>query len=280
MLLLLIKINMLDKEILDDIEYIVKNVPTLFKYLDFEGAKLMLLNSNLLFKNPCRFNDPYDCYLGLISFDTIPETYKRNLYLNNKHKLSPEMQKVMLEELMKTTDGKLSILFRESFLQKELPFVGISCFSEKYDKIMMWSHYAKYHEGVCIGLDTTRLINSLTDRKPDFVKVKYTEALVKGDYFSNTTNALINCFRTKYVDWGYEEEIRLVLFQLIFDEYNRFLLPIGKEIVTQIYLGSKIDQKNALNIISICKNNYPNAKVFKMELDEASFRLIPSAITY
>lgn len=32
----------------------------------------------------------------------------------------------------------------------------ISCFSKRYDSILMWSHYASSHEGVCIEFDETR----------------------------------------------------------------------------------------------------------------------------
>ncbi|MGC1391235.1 MAG: DUF2971 domain-containing protein [Bacteroidales bacterium] len=270
---------MLDKEFLDDIEYIIKNVPTLYKYLNCEGAKLMLLNSNLLFKNPFKFNDPYDCYPGLISFDKIPETFRQDLFSTFRNNYTPEIQQVLLENLNKVPDDKMSNMYRGYLIQHELSSLGISCFSEKCDKLLMWSHYANYHEGVCIGLDTKLLNNYLADKTPALIKVKYTEEnFVKRDYFIDSKSALINCFRTKYEEWIYEEEIRIVLFKLFFDEDNRCLLPIMKEIVTKIYLGKKIDEKNAQDIISLRNSYYPKANVYRMELDDCKFKLIPKEV--
>ena len=44
-------------------------------------------------------------------------------------------------KLQKDMDKELEML-RKSF--------GIACFSETYDSLLMWSHYADYHRGICL----------------------------------------------------------------------------------------------------------------------------------
>ena len=136
----------------------------------------------------------------------------------------------------------------------------------------MWSHYSNSHKGVCIGLDLKKkLYASIKDMVPALLKVKYTNKLEKINYFSHTKDALINCFRTKSELWEYEKEIRIALFDLTFDKNNHYLIPFKKEILTELYLGSMIPQEDEQEILLICRQNYPNTKIYKMKLDNESF---------
>ena len=44
----------------------------LYKYLDINGAKMMLYYSDLQFTNATKFNDPFDCHPRLIDFSKVP----------------------------------------------------------------------------------------------------------------------------------------------------------------------------------------------------------------
>ena len=54
-------IAMFDDEKREELNYIDKNVPILYKYTRVESFESMVSNSSLAFKNPSLFNDPYDC---------------------------------------------------------------------------------------------------------------------------------------------------------------------------------------------------------------------------
>lgn len=45
----------------------------LYKYLDINGAKMMLHYRNLMYANAITFNDPLDCHPSLIDFSNVPE---------------------------------------------------------------------------------------------------------------------------------------------------------------------------------------------------------------
>lgn len=44
----------------------------LYKYLDINGAKMMLHYSNLMYANTTTFNDPLDCHPNLIDSSDVP----------------------------------------------------------------------------------------------------------------------------------------------------------------------------------------------------------------
>jgi hypothetical protein len=272
---------MLDNYILEDFKYIEKNVTTLYKYLDFEGAKAMLTNSTLMFRNPYifNFNDPYDCYQGLVSFDKVPKNYREFLLSRFGNKLQSQT-KLVMRILNSITDDQLSELFKNHILKQEFLYTGISCFSEKFDNLLMWSHYSKSHSGICIGLNLTNLYANLLENHitPGLLKVNYTDKLEKLEYFIDAENSLINCFRIKSLLWAYEEEIRIVLFKLTFDQNNNFFTIFRNDIITDIFLGSMIKSEKANNIISICTKVYPDSKIYQMKLDESSFKLVPKLI--
>ena len=75
--------SMFEQDLITEIQTLLKNVSILYKYVDFNGGLELLSNSNLLIKNPTQFNDPYDCFPGLIDFDKMPDDYIK--YLINKY---------------------------------------------------------------------------------------------------------------------------------------------------------------------------------------------------
>ena len=49
----------------------------LYKYLDVNGAIMMLDYSNLMYANATMFNDPFDCHPSLIDFSNVPIESRR-----------------------------------------------------------------------------------------------------------------------------------------------------------------------------------------------------------
>ena len=49
----------------------------LYKYLDVNGAIMMLHYSNLMYANATTFNDPFDCHPSLIDFSNVPVEARR-----------------------------------------------------------------------------------------------------------------------------------------------------------------------------------------------------------
>jgi hypothetical protein len=118
-----------EKEIKEDINYILNNVPYLYQYISISGALKFIDNLQLMVSKPQRFNDPYDCIYDLIQFKHIPKKY-----LQNGHK-----------------EDYVRELFSKKIFPDTLKNMGVSCFSETGDNMLMWSHYADCHQGICVA---------------------------------------------------------------------------------------------------------------------------------
>ena len=262
-----------EKEIHEDYAYIV-NKGKIYKYLDLKGGITMLHNCTLLFKNPRYFNDPYDCYNGLISFELVPDNYRSYVLQKYSSLISPEDMGLIINALNTTSNEQMSETYRNILIEDVFSHVGLCCFSEEYENLLMWSHYSDAHKGICIGLDINKLRPYIASINPVLIKVKYKPDFKAAEYFVNHRQALSYCLQTKSVLWEYEKEIRIALFQLTLNENHQFLLDMGREVITEIYLGSKIKPEAEQVITSICKEKYPMAKVSRLKLADNSFNLI------
>lgn len=133
----------------------------------------------------------------------------------------------------------------------------ISCFSKRYDSILMWSHYGDKHKGICIEFDRP---------ENDFLDVKYSKKRCKFDLEDTTRRVLgymlsngkvdvndkglIRCiskpFIVKSLDWKYEEEVRCILSPNSdgvskLEELSLYTMPTK---ITKIYVGCKVDKNS------------------------------------
>ncbi|MCC4214420.1 DUF2971 domain-containing protein [Leeuwenhoekiella parthenopeia] len=182
--------------------------------MPFEGAKMLLENMTIMAKSPTEFNDPYDCDLELLDFSSAlkDRTRKSIPDFNSKLSTSENHRKIDLESL---TDDKVIEIYKNYAFPNFAKTIGVSCFSEKGDNSLMWSHYTRSHKGVCIGFDLTKLYFSLRDLKKDqlaLIQVKYTDTFKSLDYFEDYNASIYHWISTKSDIWSYEEEVR-ILFQ-------------------------------------------------------------------
>lgn len=162
----------------------------------------------------------------------------------------------------------------------------ISCFSKKYDSILMWSHYGDKHKGVCIEFDR---------RDKDFLDVKYSMKRCKFDLEDTTRRLLgymlsneqvdvndknlIKCiskpFIVKSLDWKYEEEVRCILSSTsdgvtTSNELNLYTMPTK---ITKIYVGCKADLESSEYNDLLKLANERNLEVIKLIKSDITFSL-------
>ena len=54
----------------------------LYKYLDINGAIMMLYYSDLMYTNATMFNDPFDCHPSLIDCSNVPAEERKGWHAN------------------------------------------------------------------------------------------------------------------------------------------------------------------------------------------------------
>ena len=262
----------LDKKVtLSRIQRLLEENPIIYQYSSIEGAKPLLNEMTLMIKNPITFNDPHDCDLRLVNFNSVK---KENLKESIKKFNSSQQNSNIDYEYLSTE--KIKHTYEKLIFPNLFDTFGVACFSKNCDNSLMWSHYTYSHKGICIGFDIMKLYLNLSALRPKelaLIEVNYTEKFESIDYFEQKDDAIHHWIRTKSSIWEYEEEIRILFTNLTFNYHKKILFEFDKRAISQIILGYKIDPKDEIWIKKFCKNNLPDIEIYKMEKVENSFEL-------
>jgi hypothetical protein len=146
----------------------------------------------------------------------------------------------------------------------------IFCLSLDEKNILLWSHYAKDHTGICIGLNVHIWGNSLNLKvKPGYVNpiAGFNNNLLPGIYvnyskdkpcpynnFIHPQEKLEPFFYTKSNLWEYEQEVRIILMNS-FIRKNPICVDTSE--IGEIIFGLKTSDKQIELVKDIVKN-YPD----------------------
>jgi hypothetical protein len=92
--------------------------------------------------------------------------------------------------------------------------MGLLCFSETWSEPLLWAHYAKSHEGMCLGFDIDfsglEKVNYLQQRPTaEELGLVDPETLMTNDDIFNFPIPYRKLMSLKFSAWGYEREWRL-----------------------------------------------------------------------
>ena len=222
-----------------------------------------LINNEIWFSDPDGFNDPYDCNINYDFSDiSYEKVYKHLLNSNKKFNFgkSDDYIKGRATDIC-NNPMKLEQLMN-GFLKNTTNKRGIACFSESDNILLMWSHYADSHKGVCLTFDI--------EKDLDFFSIPY-----KVDYLSNYPK--INPFNvpenkevqlvlaTKSNEWAYEQEIRIVKNK---DNNPKFRGPIAfnPEALTEIKFGYKCSDEQIRTVKNLVTKKYSQIKLYTSKI--------------
>ena len=241
----IVKTNDIQKELL------AGNAPkVLYQYRSIEQHNVDNIKNGVIWaRKASDFNDPYDCLISSTAIEQQIALAKKN---NNEELLTEleDLQKAFLEEA-----------------QKCRTMTAISCFSNSCTSLLMWSHYANQHEGMCVEYDYKKL-EKISHKS--ILPVSYGDKI---DIFSqnkNRNNLLSHmAFIRKAKDWKYEEEWRIIA--LLID--TTIALTIKAPMPEKIIFGSKTDYSKPLvkDLINFAEKN--GIVCSKMSLDKDIFKL-------
>ena len=145
----------------------------------------------------------------------------------------------------------------------------ISCLSTNNKNILMWSHYANKHLGICIKYNIAKL---LKEKDITFKKTEYIKTMPKpqGGFhleLSDTTT-IIDAFIQKHDSWEYEEEYKLIV-------RTGENTPVLKKCdIEEIYLGKDISKEDAEFIKKTIEGT--GIKLYQMKVNDYNiFELEP-----
>lgn len=231
----------------------MREIPkSLYQYRPIAGGRLghlksLLLHRELYLSSASRFNDPFDAKVDIDFSGAKPQDWRRIFGRGLKRvrsdlsysKRKVEVTKIMMRKLYEDP-ARLQAVIDE--VQSHMNRVGVTCFSEVPDSILMWSHYAESHTGVCVEFDHA-------DRKSVIAKalpVKYSSTYAPVKAFEDSHERQVELFLlTKSDCWSYEREWRICDFH-----GGVGVQKLPENAIRSIRLGCRIDSSAKEAILS------------------------------
>lgn len=246
----------------------------LFKYVKInDHTKDNLINNELFFNPPEDYNDPFDSKIEIEYKGTIKDWY----YWASRRKKSDKKvidQWIKDETIIEVGNGIFEFNpTKNDKLLKDLTknHYKICCFSETKLSILMWSHYADSHKGICLCFKTQKVENhhllkllisesmSMSMPLPILFPVDYNKPKPKKINMltlpPEENKKLVDFYIIKHHDWGYEQEHR----KLIFDEVGHekgFTVKYRKEDLEGVIFGLNAKPEEIKEIYKIINTHY------------------------
>ena len=240
----------------------------LFRYLrDDDNLLDTLTTPYLWFSSPDSLNDPFDL-TNVFDGNTSDENL---IWYINKYagKYFPE-EVLKVKETLQNPESKKEItefmqLMLEAMHEAYLKQIGLCCFSFVNNSPLMWSHYSGGHSGVCLVVDAKKFVGDFS-----MIKVNYSKALPKwnliesrkqwGETWEYNQNFDKVVLGTKYQEWEYEQEYRLI-------SPNRGKHNLYPESILGVIFGAKMSMDRRTEIKERIKNLHLNFQVIDASLE-------------
>lgn len=250
----------------------------------------VLVNRRLHFADPARFNDPFDCALGIdlhhggTTEDWVE--YFIHLVEEDEPDSTPQYRQARAEDNVRRERYSAPAFLDEAekgIRHKVKEFgstQGVLCLSSDPRNVMMWAHYAGNHGGLVLCFDTRYMGNHASGELRCF-QVKYglsfpnlpeyleaLRALRDGD--NRAFNILFFCRKSR--DWIYEKEWRF--FANKPDSFIEFDPPM----LSGIIFGWKMTQYTRQLVTAWAASLTCQPRLLQAEPCENRFRMNISAI--
>lgn len=230
----------------------------LFKYYSLNKYTLDSLQKNSLYFNlKSNFNDPFDLKLD---FKMDKDDLKRKM---------PELSELI--NLMDDNEYEKICYWNERFSFEN---IGIFCCTKTPNNILMWSHYADNHKGICV-----EFVDNFIDILKDSCKNEYADIYnrdIQYDDKRKNFNEMIqekdsNPLYQKAECWKYEQEHRIFIRSKSINFPGNIIL--NENYLKNIYIGCNTSVKDFLNLEKAMGYKLKCDTTVFMSLDENEFKL-------
>ncbi|AXE21170.1 hypothetical protein DR864_27250 [Runella rosea] len=212
-----------------------------------------LISNQLFFSSINQFNDPYDCHMTVL--EDIPiEDFKVFLdaYFSEE---SREKYLAAFKENPKEFVQPFINMFRDWINN-----FGICCFTKEKNNLLLWSHYADSHKGVCLGFDYDLMIKKFNQ----YEEVEYSDTPFYFD-LKHPQESVSKTLLRKSRHWEYEREIRFVMER---SKNADFFL----EALVEVNFGTRCNKRDRLNIqYLISRMGYPKCDFYNANIDKKEY---------
>jgi Protein of unknown function (DUF2971) len=246
----------------------------LYRYCDLTGNGLeyfedMMAHSRTKFSSPLHFNDPFDCRVRYDIRNKREDVVTRYAaYLIRKG--IGDLEKAEREVPISTTELERWQEDRIQNISRGLANSGMLCLTTSSDNLVMWTHYAKHHSGICLEF---KLRNDSDLEQIDFFAqaraINYTNEAPLINWVLDEMPAIVQkVFFTKALPYSYEEEWRIVYYDKSAD-----VKPIPKGIIAAVIVGVNITPNDKERVIKACSNYDADVAIVQAKLIPVPYSL-------
>ena len=191
--------------------------PFFYKYRDLlpesrAWVDRTILHDEIYFARRSSFNDPFDCNpTFVLSTDVEKNTQtfinvleRRAPHLSQLERISMA-RKLAEKPVLDPSSESTRLLMQQNHLAFIEQNAGIYCVSEACDSVLMWSHYAHSHTGVCLKFDS---------EAAPFIEAQYVDYVPTRSPICRETEddeqSMVKALLTKHEGWLYEREWRAI----------------------------------------------------------------------
>jgi hypothetical protein len=185
----------------------------LYKYTPILTRTLSIISTGKVwYTKPRGFNDPFDCGLDLFGDIPIEEKIQVLRAKMERDGWSPEKITQQLRHSFNAKGELNQIAMRNierltEAIQQRRNDVGILSLSRTPQSVLMWSHYADQHKGICLEF--------AVPVSPSLHEVSYSKMAPRFTlhdiHVKRDAEIIFPFFTTKHKDWRYEKEYRVIL---------------------------------------------------------------------
>jgi len=229
----------------------------------YEGVKGLIKENKIYFPSLKELNDPFEAnpqysLNGIGAFINTLKLIKRD------HPDISICNIGLFKDLIKNRK-KYEAIMKKS-IDDRMDKIRIFCTTSIPDSILMWSHYANGHKGICVGFDVSESSEISKITSALFKKVSYSDVYPTINPDPNIKKQVEKLFYTKYVDWKYEKEWRSVV-----KDDREFQLPEG--VIKCIILGGKVDVSDLNDIKDWLKGRTDKLEIKKATVNSDNYKI-------
>ena len=167
------------------------------------------------FASPSSFNDPFDCRpnFTLDGDEEEVRNYLRGMWARQAPHMPEADRQAEVDAILRDPSRDPRIpennrLFAAAYDTLVTARVGVLCLSEVHDDILMWSHYADCHRGICLIYDTN--YEFFAHAEP----VRYERERPRVNPITQSNEQMLDkAIFTKSSGWAYEKEWRILHYR-------------------------------------------------------------------
>jgi hypothetical protein len=132
----------------------------LYRYRSLNNVEGIICRNELYFAQPSSFNDPFDCRPNFSMNGS--KAHRQKFYEGVYSRQAPSMgratrraeAKSIARDPLRNPNNPDNLRdFTSAYHAKVTEAMGLLCLSEVPDDLLMWSHYADAHRGLCLIFD-------------------------------------------------------------------------------------------------------------------------------